>query len=205
MLHIALLRGVNVGGNKMVGMAGLRALAGKIGLKDPKTLLQSGNLVFQSDNRDGADLEALLESAVEKRLGLKVDFHVRTALEWTKLLAANPFPAEVKADPSHLLIFAFKEKLAPKSVQALRAAITGPEKIEADGRQLYAIFPAGIGKSRLTPVLMDRLLGIRGTGRNWNTALKLADMLVDCYRPVPKSPNDLIVPRTFTRSRRSPN
>jgi uncharacterized protein (DUF1697 family) len=69
-------------------------------------------------------------------------------------------------------------KKAPtaKAVETLRAAITGPEIIDAVGRHAYIVYPAGIGRSRLTNSLIDSKLGTRGTGRNWNTVLKLAEL-----------------------------
>jgi uncharacterized protein (DUF1697 family) len=66
-------------------------------------------------------------------------------------------------------------KAAPpaKKVAALQAAIAGPEQIRCDGKQLYVVYPAGIGRSKLTGVLIEKKLDARGTGRNWNTVLKL--------------------------------
>ena len=172
--QIALLRGVNVGGHKKVAMADLRAFAIDLGLGDARTLLQSGNLVFSSSGKSGAALERWLETEAEKRLGLKTEFHVRTATEWATVVAGNPFPDEAKRDPGHLIVFAFKDTLAAAAVKALQAAITGREVVRASGRHAYVVYPDGAGKSRLTPALMDRKLGARGTGRNWNTVLKLA-------------------------------
>ena len=100
--------------------------------------------------------------------------HVRTATEWAAVVAGNPFPDEAKRDPGHLIVFAFKDTLAAAAVKALQAAITGREVVRASGRHAYVVYPDGAGKSRLTPALMDRKLGARGTGRNWNTVLKLA-------------------------------
>lgn len=66
-------------------------------------------------------------------------------------------------------------KDAPGAKAVTQAAITGPELVQARGRELYAVYPAGIGRSRLTSSLMEKTLGTRGTARNWNTVLKLAD------------------------------
>jgi uncharacterized protein (DUF1697 family) len=67
-------------------------------------------------------------------------------------------------------------KAAPdvKNVKALQAAITGPEIVRAEGKQAYIVYPSGIGRSRLASTLIEKKLGARGTGRNWNTILKLA-------------------------------
>jgi uncharacterized protein (DUF1697 family) len=176
---IALLRGVNLAGKKMVAMADLRELLAQAGIADPRSLLQSGNLLFRDPKnraaaRDAASLERRLESEAAKRLDLHTEFHVRTADEWNAIVARNPFPAEAKRDPGRLAMMCFKEELDLKRVKALQAAITGRERFHAAGREAFVVYPDGIGNSKLTSALMDRTLGLRGTGRNWNTVLKLA-------------------------------
>ena len=171
-INVALLRGINVGGNRKVAMADLRGFLGKLGLADAKSLLQSGNLVFRSDVRTG-DLERLLETEAERRLGLQTDFFVRTAQEWKAIIAGNPFPGAARNDPSHLVVVFLKKAPDSKSVRALQAAISGPETVLSEGKQAYITYPAGIGNSRLTASVIDRMLGTRGTARNWNTVVKL--------------------------------
>ena len=171
--YVGLLRGINVGGNKMVAMAELREMVTALGFRDVKTLLQSGNIVFRGPARGTAKLESQLEAALEKCFGMHVDFHVRTGGEWRAIVEANPFGVEAKKDPGHLLVTCFKAPLDAASVKALRAAIPGRETLHADGRHLYMVFPDGVGTSK-APALADKTLGARGTARNWNTVLKLA-------------------------------
>jgi uncharacterized protein (DUF1697 family) len=173
-LHLALLRGVNVGGNQMVAMADLRAFLSQLGLGEVRSLLQSGNLVFESEGRTPAQLESLLEQEVNRRFGLTTTFFVRTAREWKSVVAENPFPDAARKDPSHLVALFLKKAPAPAAIRALQGAIVGREKVQAAGRQAYLIYPDGIGASRLAPGIIDAKLGQRGTGRNWNTVLKLA-------------------------------
>jgi uncharacterized protein (DUF1697 family) len=175
--YVALLRAINVGGRNLVAMSDLRDLLEGLGFAGTKTLLQSGNLVFQSDRRTGAVLERLLEVETEKRFGIPVDYFARTAEEWEKVIARNPFPKEAKTDPGHLLVVFLKEAPEVKSVKALQSAIKGPEMVRSDGKHLYAVYPAGVGTSKLTNALIKRTLGTRGTGRNWNTILKLATLV----------------------------
>jgi uncharacterized protein (DUF1697 family) len=170
--YVALLRGVNVGGNNMVAMAALRELLVKRGYKDVKTLLQSGNVVFRAPAQAPAKLEAQLEREIEKAFGVTVSFHVRTSDEWQAIVDANPFGAEAKSDPGHLLVTCFKAPLDKATVKAAQAAITGPETLQADGRHLYMVFPDGIGTSKAAAIVSRKLAG--GTARNWNTVLKLA-------------------------------
>ncbi|MGH9365414.1 MAG: DUF1697 domain-containing protein [Thermoanaerobaculia bacterium] len=172
-IHIALLRAVNLPGHNKVGMADLRELLVGLGMQDARTLLQSGNLVFRSAVRAAAELERLLEDAAQKRLGLETDFFVRTAGDWKAIIGGNPFPEEARRDPGHLLVMCLKEEPAREDVTALQKAIKGREVVRAKGRQAYLVYPDGIGRSRLTSALIERKLGTSGTGRNWNTVLKL--------------------------------
>lgn len=171
---IALLRAVNVGGSAAIAMADLRALASDLGFGDPRTVLHSGNLVFSSDETDAASLEALIERGIADRLGLPSDILARSLGEWTRLIAGNPFAEQAARDPSHLVIMALKAEPAAADIDALRASIKGRERISAAGRHLYAVYPDGIGRSKLTAKVIEAALRTRGTARNWNTVLKLA-------------------------------
>ena len=110
--YIALLRGVNVGGNKPVAMAELRDLLTRLDCADARTLLQSGNAVFRSAERSAAALEERLEAAALRELGLRTTFFVRDAAEWAEIIAGNPFHEEAARDPSHLLVMLFKDPSA---------------------------------------------------------------------------------------------
>jgi uncharacterized protein (DUF1697 family) len=171
--YVALLRGVNVGGRNMVAMKDLRALCERLGHEDVCTLLQSGNVVFRSDSRDAAALETRLEQEIAKRLGVKPACFVRTADEWASLVKRNPFRGEAERDPGHLLALVMKHAPTPAAVKALRAAIVGREMVETRGRDGYFYYPDGVGRSKLTPVLIEKHLGGSGTARNWNTVMKL--------------------------------
>jgi uncharacterized protein (DUF1697 family) len=173
---IALLRGVNLG-NRRLSMTDLRAFAEEVGFERPRTLLQSGNLVFASPSAaKAAGLERRLEAAAADRLGFPVEFHLRTPVEWRAMIAANPFPDAARDGPGRFVLLALKDAPGKAAVAALKAAHRGPEMFEARGRHVYVVYPEGQARSRLTPALLDRHLG-RGTGRNWNTVLKLAAMV----------------------------
>jgi uncharacterized protein (DUF1697 family) len=172
---VALVRAINVGGRSMP-MAGLREMLAELGLGDPRTLLQSGNAVFESAKSPAA-LEALLEKATAERFGLVTDYFVRTAREWGAAIAANPFAREAEADPSHLLLMPLKSAPRAAQVAALTAAIPGRERVAVDGRHAYLVYPDGIGRSKLTNAFVESRLGARGTGRNWNTVQKLAALV----------------------------
>lgn len=174
---VALLRAVNLGPHNKISMADLKALAEGLGLKEPRTLLQSGNLVFQSKPSSSAALEKLLEGALAKKLGLTTPVLVRSANEWQQTLEANPFKSEAKDDPGHLLVMPLKAKLEKSALTELTKAIVGRERAKSVGQTLYLVYPDGIGPSKLTAALIEKKIGVSGTARNWNTAQKIAAAL----------------------------
>lgn len=177
--HIALLRAINVGGRNIIAMAALREMFESLGFANVRTLLQSGNVVFDGERKSAAALEKLLESETEKRFGFAVEYVVRAANEWAGVIDENPFEQAAQDDPSHLVVVFLKNAPDAKSVNDLQAVIKGPEVVRAVGKQLYTVYPDGIGRSKLTIGLIEKTLGTRGTGRNWNTVLKLAAMVAE--------------------------
>ena len=174
--RIALLRAINVGGRNTVSMAELRDLLAELGFANVQSVLQSGNLVFDSRAGTPTRLESLLEQAAKDRLQLETAFFVRTAKEWAEIVAGNPFPDEAKRDPAHLVVLVLKGAPDREHVTALEEAIVGREVIRAGGRHLYIVYPDGIGRTKLTNALNEQKLGTQGTARNWNTVLKLASL-----------------------------
>jgi uncharacterized protein (DUF1697 family) len=160
-------------------MADLRRLLTGLGFKDVKSLLQSGNVIFTTDGPAGAELESRLEAETHKRLGLQTTVFVRTPGDLDGVIAGNPFPAEAKSDPSHLVVMFLKAAPKGGAVEGLRAAIKGPEVVKAKGKHAYIVYPAGIGESRLTTAVIEAKLGTQGTGRNWNTVIKLASLAAE--------------------------
>ena len=173
MSQIALLRGVNLGGANRVAMVDVRAALEAAGFAAVRSLLQSGNLVFEANRAEAAALEAQIESALRERVSLKVDVMVRGAAAWRAMIEANPFPHQAETDPGRLVAVVLKTAPAEHAEAAL-AAVPGPEQSRVIGREAFIWYPAGQADTRLTGAILDRALGARGTGRNWNTVLKLA-------------------------------
>lgn len=171
--RIILFRGMNTGGVR-APVAELRAMAEGMGLKDPRTLLASGNLVVESGQTAGL-LEADVEAAMEKTFGLKVAAMVRTPEQWARLIAANPFPKEARAHPAKVVAMVMKDDIKPGALEAVTALARDGERVEAVGGDLFFWFPNGQGESQIFRKATPRMLGM-GTGRNWNTVLKLGEM-----------------------------
>lgn len=176
-IRTALLRAVNLGPTTKIPMAELREVAVELGLRDVRTLIASGNLVFDAGSKKDAALETALENAVERRFGLKTDIFVRTAPEWAELVAQNPFPAEAEKEPALVVAMVLRAPPAKTAETTLNEAIVGRERARIIGRCAYIHYPDGQGRSRLTGALIERRIGTRGTMRNWNTVRKLDAML----------------------------
>ena len=173
---VALLRGINVGGRRPVPMAELRALASAAGFAEVATHIQSGNLVFRAGDTTAAAADTL-ERAIARHFGFPVDVVVRTADEWARYVAGNPFRDAAKERPSHLLLALARRPPHPEAATRLRARATLGERIALDGDALWLDYVGGVGRSKLTPAVLDRAAGAAVTARNWTTVLKLAELL----------------------------
>jgi len=171
--RIILFRGMNTGGVR-APVGEQRAMAEAMGLKNPRTLQASGNLVVESAKATAA-LEADIEAAMDKTFGLKIAAMARTPEQWSKLIAANPFPKEAAAHPAKVVAMVMKDGIKPGALEACRDLAAGGEQVEALDDVLYFWFPNGQGESAIFKKATPRMLGM-GTGRNWNTVLKLAEM-----------------------------
>ena len=169
---IALIRGINVGGHKMLKMADVKVLCESMGLRDVRTHLQSGNVVFRTAKTDRARLGKELESA----LGVEAKIILRSAEEMRAVVAANPMREAAQRAPSGFIVTFLSGKPSAAAMQSLRDAYSGPEKMELHGTELYIEYTAGMGTSKLTNVLIERKLGVAGTARNWNTVTKLVEI-----------------------------
>jgi uncharacterized protein (DUF1697 family) len=171
-LHVALLRGINVGGQRKVPMAELRALGEEIGFERPRTLIASGNLVFEADG-EPAELEARLEVGLARRFGFPVDAMVRTAARWSAYVNANPFPDEAVRAPRFLLLYLGKQPADEAAIARLRARAAPEEKVAGKGDAVWIFFGDGGGRSKLGEGPKPGLW----TGRNWRTVLAIEEML----------------------------
>jgi uncharacterized protein (DUF1697 family) len=177
--YAALLRGVNVGGNKKIAMADLRLLLTGLGHGDVKTHLQSGNAVFTADREDAAALAAELEAALAAELALVSRVTLRSGPELAAVVEASPFPGADDAPSRHLVQFLF-EPLA-KADRALLAGVDpagfAPEDYVVGKGVIYFRFEPNISDSRLGAAFTKQVgKKIAMTGRNWNTVRKLRDL-----------------------------
>jgi uncharacterized protein (DUF1697 family)/uncharacterized protein YdhG (YjbR/CyaY superfamily) len=173
---VALLRGVNVGGNNQVPMPALCSLCEELGNRKVQSYIQSGNLVFLAAGVRPT-VEAALESGMQRKFGLSIPVVVRTATDWRTYVQSNPFAEASASEPNRVMLALSKKTLTPNVVPKLRERASNGERIHQTGKALWIHFPSGVAKSKLTPSLLDRSAGSPVTMRNWRTVLKLSEML----------------------------
>ncbi|GAA2906605.1 DUF1697 domain-containing protein [Streptomyces mexicanus] len=175
--YAALLRGINVGGNRKVPMAELRTLMEGLGHADVRTHLQSGQAVFTRAHGDEESLAAELGRAIEKRFGFAVDVIVRDHAYLRAVAESCPFPA-ADLQPRQLHVTYFSAPVDADRFSAIDRAAHLPEEFRLGDRALYLYAPDGLGRSKLAEQLSRRSVtkGLIATTRNWNTVLKLVEM-----------------------------
>jgi uncharacterized protein (DUF1697 family) len=173
--YICFLRGVNVGGNKLLKMAELKALFDSLKLRDAKTYLQSGNVVFRSDETDREILKRRIEDGIRKKSGMEVKIILRTTDELRKVIAANPLPPETR-NPSGLVVAFLADPISNTAKALLTSLKIDSEELHFGKHELYLYFVEGMARSKLAMALTEKKLGVNVTARNWNTVNALLKM-----------------------------
>lgn len=172
--YAALLRAVNLGAHGKLSMPALKTALAGLGLEDVTTYIQSGNVVFRSDRPPARLAEAIVD-CIAQEFGLATTVILRTASELVRITRRNPF-LDGEQQPSRLHVLFLDSKPARGAEKRLDADRSPPDRFRVDGCEIYIHYPNGMGRSKLTGSYFERQLGVRGTARNWNTVLKLAEL-----------------------------
>ncbi|WFB10110.1 DUF1697 domain-containing protein [Streptomyces sp. LX-29] len=171
--QIALLRGINVGGNKKFPMARQRELMQALGYRDVTVYLQSGNVVFADPGTPPERTARAIEDRIAADMGFPVPVMVRTRDELAAVVTANPYPAAA-AEPKTLHVVFLSDVPADTApLDALDRAAYAPDEFRLIGRELYLHCPNGLGRSKLAEKILGMRLGVTVTARNWNTVTRL--------------------------------
>ena len=175
--YVALLRGINVGGNNRLPMADLTALLTSLGYTNVRTYLQSGNAIFEAEGTTQA-IEASIEAGLLERFGLKIRVMVRTKDDLERIFAANPFKDEIiEADRTLFVSFLF----TPLDAAQLKAleALSNPEELIAPRKnEVYTLLVrAHFPKSHMSANTLGKKLKVDSTARNWNTLSNLIERM----------------------------
>lgn len=172
--YVALLRGINVGGNRRIKMDLLRELVADAGFDDVRTYIQSGNVVCTGDDEPVADVARRIGHHITTGTGFDVPVVVLTAEHLVAVADAQPYPT----DDGKLVHLAFLEDQPDAdAVGELDLATFAPATLTLGDRVVYLYLPHGLGRSELAAAVTDRLLGSRSTWRNWNTVTALLDLV----------------------------
>jgi uncharacterized protein (DUF1697 family) len=173
---ISLLRGVNVGGHNRIRMDALRDLCESLNLREPRTYLQSGNVVLRSDDRNPDLLAKRIREAIGKKLGCRPDVIVRTLLEMREVVARNPFAHRPDVPPQKLLVTFLAGDPSQAARRRILAVRCEPEEVRLEGREVYIYYPNGMGRPELPWTSVEKMLETTGTGRNWTTVTRLLEL-----------------------------
>ena len=173
---ISMLRGINVGGHNQIKMDALRSLYVSLKLEDPRTYVQSGNIIFHTREKNSATLAKKIQNAIEARFKCRPEVILRTPDELRKAIAASPFADRPHLEPGKILVTFLDAEPAPEAHTALLTLKKYPEELHLKGRELYIYFPNGAGKSKLPWSTIAKLLNTTGTARNWNSVLKMLEI-----------------------------
>jgi uncharacterized protein (DUF1697 family) len=174
--YVSLFRGINVGGQRIVSMSELKGLHESLGLCNVATYIQSGNVVFTSDEPNVSLLPRRIEDSFAARFGFHSHVVVRSSSDLDTIVANNPSASQPSKETKWVVVMFLAAHPASATEAELMRAYRGPEEFRVVGREMYIYYPTGMGRSKLTGTLIEKKLETVGTARNWNTVLKLQSM-----------------------------
>ncbi len=176
MRYVALLRGINVGGNTMIKMEVLRTMFEALGFEHVTSYINSGNLAFDLATAipDQA-LIANIESAIGKDLGKQVSVVIRSQGDFADIVASNPFAGEFDS-PKEMHVLFLREPISSVAEGQLLAAATEGQRFAIRGREIYCHLKLGVANSLLGKGFIEKRLKVLMTARNWRTVLRLVDL-----------------------------
>jgi len=174
---ISILRGINVSGQKKILMAELKALYESLQFTDVNTYIQSGNVIFKS-NEKLSDIEFAIkiEKALYKKYGFEVPVIIRSKDEIRKVISANPFLKEKNMDEKRLYVTFLSEMPAKENTEITKSLDFSPDIFFIIGKEVYLCVSSGYGETKLSNNFFEKKLKVNATTRNWNTVQKLLQL-----------------------------
>ena len=174
-VHVALLRGINVGGKHSVPMKPLAEMFTEAGCRDVRTHIQSGNVVFAASATLARTLPARIAAGIEERWGFAAPVQTRSVADLRAVVRANPFLARGD-DPGTLAVLFLADAPGAKKLAALDPQRSPGDAFAARAREIYLACPNGMARTKLTNAWFDAQLATVGTFRNWRTTLALLEI-----------------------------
>jgi len=173
--HVALLRGINLGGKNSLPMKTLVAIFQEAGCEDVTTYIQSGNVLFKASASLASRLPSVISETLQQKLGLKVPVLIRSTKALCALARRNPF-VNKNADAKTLHVVFLRDKPSAALVRSLKPGFAAPDAFSVAGQEVFLHCPNGYGRSRLTPAYFDKALQSVCSVRNWRTVTTLCDL-----------------------------
>ncbi|HEY1788413.1 MAG TPA: DUF1697 domain-containing protein [Verrucomicrobiae bacterium] len=173
--YVAILRGINVSGHKIIKMERLRTAFEALGFDCVSTYVQSGNVIFQSDEPP-TGLAGKIEKKVLNDFGFEVPVLTKSANELKDIVKRNPFVKDPSIDPTKLHVTFLSDDPPRKALELLQPLAAGAERVRLVRRSVYLYCPNGYGNTKLTNTAIEKKLSCRATTRNWNTTNKLLEL-----------------------------
>ncbi|CAN5372333.1 DUF1697 domain-containing protein [soil metagenome] len=175
--HVALLRGINVGGKNILPMVELARICTGAGCAGVQTYIHSGNVVFAGDAACAKSMPAIVEEKILKRFGFRPTIVIRTSKEMAQIVVANPFVPNA-ADTKALYVGFLRDQPSADKIAGLDPNRSPGDLFQVLGRQIYMNLAGhGAADTKLTTAYFDSKLDTVSTFRNWRTVLKLHEML----------------------------
>ena len=175
MRYVALLRGINVGGNTMVKMEELRRTFEALGFENVTSYINSGNLAFDARKASETNLVKKIEDGVERLIDKRVQVMVREQPDIERVIASNPFDGKYQSHKEMHVLF-LGSALSNEQISLLTEATPSGEHFQVSGREIYCHLPMGVADSYLGRGQFEKKLGAAVTARNWRTVQKLAEL-----------------------------
>ncbi len=171
---ISILRGINVGGNRIVPIKELKSLYEDIGFKNVITYIQSGNVIFEANKV--SNLSGKIEKKIKEKFQLEVPVIIRSVDEMRAAIAANPFIEQNGIDISKLHITFLSDTPNKPDLENIKKYDYSPDKFIIINNEVYLFCPNGYGSSKLSNSFFENKLKVKATTRNWKTVNKLVEL-----------------------------
>lgn len=174
--YIALLRGINVSGHYKIKMAELKQLFINLGFNNIITYIQSGNVIFESSEKNNSKIEEQIVEQVKNEFGHTIKVLVITKDNLRNIFTSNPFLKDETIDTKALYVILLKENYFVEGIKLIEPYITNKEELKIVGNCAYIQYPAGAENSKLTINIIEKKLQTVATSRNWRTITKLVEL-----------------------------
>jgi uncharacterized protein (DUF1697 family) len=168
--YISFLRGVNMTGHNSMKMTDLAALYFDLGLIEPETFIQSGNVIFSSGKKMGVPEIALsIEKAINSKYGYDVPVMIRNLTEMKNILSSNPYLSEINFDPAKMAVIFLHDDVTESQIQKVADVDYPPDKFKIIGNEIYTFCPNGFGRTKIYTNFFEKKMNVKGTARSWKT------------------------------------